>query len=233
MKAIPPWGRRSTSRSVASPSRRSGITRDGGIRSVIGAVQTGSRAYLPLGGGAGQSTLDLDGPGRGAARLRRDAAVGWGAGSGGRPDRGESEPDVGQAVSGDVLGSVLGRRGRSGRRLVRRRRCGAWASATTTGRPAARRRRRRTGWCLPAIAGEPARPRIVLVEPGEHVRDGHDPCAGIGGRHADPRHHPDDRAPDRWVRSRRGSSRGCTTPRSRSARRVATSSPSPRRRRSG
>ena len=40
-----------------------GITRDGGIRSVIGAGETGSRAYLPLGGGAGQSTFDLMVPG--------------------------------------------------------------------------------------------------------------------------------------------------------------------------
>ena len=42
-----------------------GITRDGGIRSVIGAVQTGSRAYLPIGGGAGQSHGRPDGAGRG------------------------------------------------------------------------------------------------------------------------------------------------------------------------
>ena len=72
------------------------------------------------------------------------------------------------------------------------RRCGAWASGTTTERPVGRRRRRRIGWCLPAIAGEPARPRIVLVNPGNTAGDDHVPRAGVGGRHVDRRCHLDD-----------------------------------------
>ena len=111
-------------------------------------------------------------------------------------------------------------------------RCGAWASGTTTEPPAARRRRRRTGWCLPAIAGEPARPRIVLVEPGNTSVTVTIHALAAEGDTPRRRRHADDRRRDRWIRFRRGSSRGSTAPRSRSARRVATSSPSRRRRRS-
>ena len=52
-----------TSRLGAWPCRRLGITRDGGIRSVIGTTATGPVTLLPVGGGAGQSTVDVVDPG--------------------------------------------------------------------------------------------------------------------------------------------------------------------------
>ena len=116
-------------------------------------------------------------------------------------------PDVGAALSGDVLRSVVGRRRRAGRMDRSPPRCGAWASATTVERPAARTEPASAWVVLPAIAGEPLGPRIVRGQSREHDRDGDVPCAGAEGDTLPRRRHPHDPAGLAWIRCRRGSSR--------------------------
>ena len=142
-----------------------GITRDGGIRSVIGATQTGSRAYLPLGGGAGQSTVDLMVPG--------DAQLNFGATlrSGGSPVPAGGLTEASQnptsakpypvTFSGPSSVDVVAQGDGSLAAALRSVGVGNDDGATGGSQaPAA-------DWVvLPAIAGEPARPRIVLANPG-------------------------------------------------------------------
>jgi hypothetical protein len=142
-----------------------GITRDGGIRDVIGSVETGPKGYLPVGGGAGQSTMDLMVPG--------DAQVDFGATlvSGGTPVPAGGLTEASQnpasakpypvTFSGpssvDVVAQADGSFAASLRSVGVGNDDGATAGASA---PA-------SDWVvLPATAGEPARPRIVLVNPG-------------------------------------------------------------------
>ena len=209
-----------------------GITRDGGIRSVIGATQTGSRAYLPLGGGAGQSTVDLMVPG--------DAQLNFGATlrSGGSPVPAGGLTEASQnptsakpypvTFSGPSSVDVVAQG--DGSLAAALRSVGVGNDDGATGGVAG------AGGGLGGASGDRGRagaPSDRAGEPGEHDRDGHDPCAGVGRRHADPRRHLDD--PRRHGRAGpSGVPRGVARLRDRDPRRrVATSSPSPHPRRSG
>jgi hypothetical protein len=142
-----------------------GITRDGGIRSVIGSIQTGPQAYLPAGGGVGQSTLDLMVPG--------DAQVDFGAtllsGTASMPAGGLTEASQNPAsakpypvtFSGPSSVDVVAQA--DGPFAATLRIVGVGNDDGATGGAQAPA----SGWVvLPAVAGEPARPRIVLVNPG-------------------------------------------------------------------
>lgn len=142
-----------------------GITRDGGIRSVIGSVRTAPQVSLPLGGGAGQSTLALMVPG--------DAQVDFGATllSGGAPVPAGGLTEASQnpasakpypvTFSGPSSVDVVARG--DGGFAAGLRSVGVGNDAGATGGAPAPA----SDWVvLPAIAGEPARPRIVLVNPG-------------------------------------------------------------------
>jgi hypothetical protein len=143
-----------------------GITRDGGIRSVIGSVQTGPQVYLPVGGGAGQSTLDL-------MVVPGDEEVDFGAtllsGAAPVPAGGLTQATQNPAAakpypvtfSGPSSVDVVAPADRSFAASLRSVGVGNDDGATG-GAPAPA-----SHWVvLPAIAGEPARPRIVLVNPG-------------------------------------------------------------------
>jgi hypothetical protein len=142
-----------------------GITRDGGIRSVIGTLQTGPQAYLPMGGGAGQSTMDLMVPGEdqvnfGATLLSGGAPVP----AGGLTEAGQNPASARPypvTFSGPSSVDVVAQSDGSFAASLRSVGVGNDDGATG-GAPAPA-----SDWVvLPAIAGEPARPRIVLVNPG-------------------------------------------------------------------
>ena len=76
---------------------------------------------------------------------------------------------------------------------------------------------------MPAIAGEPSRPRIVLVNPGNTSVTVTLHALATEGETAARRRNAHDRRRVRWIRCRRGSWRGSTALRSRSARPAATS----------
>jgi hypothetical protein len=156
-----------------------GITRDGGIRSVIGAARTGSRAYLPLGGGAGQSTFDLMVPGE--AQLNFGATLLSGGSSvpaGGLTDASQNPTSAKPypvSFSGPSSVHVVAQG--EGSFAAALRSVGVGNDDGATGGALAPA----SDWVvLPAIAGEPARPRMWW-RTREHGRDGHDPCAGSGG----------------------------------------------------
>ena len=142
-----------------------GITRDGGIRSVIGSGQTGSQAYLPLGGGAGQSTLNLMVPGEtqidfGATLLSGDARVPAGGLTEASQDPASAKPYP-VTFSGPSSVDVIAQGDGSFAASLRAVGVGNDDGATGGAQAPA------SDWVvLPAIAGEPARPRIVLVNPG-------------------------------------------------------------------
>ena len=209
-----------------------GITRDGGIRDVIGSVETGPRAYLPVGGRCG--TVD-DRP-HGARRRCRSTSARPCYPSAHRCRReglteASQNPTSASPYPVTFSGPVVGRCGRAGRRVVRRR-------TAKRGRRERRWRDRRgagAGIRLGGASGDRGRARAAADragEPGEHVGDGHAPRAGVGGRHADRRRHLTIPAGTVGPGSSRVPRGVAPTPRSRSGRRVATSSPSPRRRRS-
>jgi Family of unknown function (DUF5719) len=142
-----------------------GVTRDGGIRSVIGTTVTGPIAWLPIGGGAGQSTVDVVVPGErqldfGATLLSSEVPVP----AGGLTEASQN-PTSARAYpvtfSGPSSVHVVARGG--GAFAATLRSVGVGNDGGATGgapEPSA-------AWVvLPAIAGEPSRPRIVLVNPG-------------------------------------------------------------------
>jgi hypothetical protein len=142
-----------------------GVTRDGGIRSVIGAVQTGSQAYLPLGGGAGQATVDVMVPGE--AQLDFGATLR----SGGSPVPAGGLTEASQnptsakpypvTFSGPSSVDVVAQGDGSFSAALRSVGVGNDGGATGGAQAPA------SDWVvLPAIAGEPARPRIVVANPG-------------------------------------------------------------------
>jgi uncharacterized protein DUF5719 len=142
-----------------------GITRDGGIRSVIGSIRTGPQAYLPLGGGAGQSTMGLMVLGEaqmdfGATLLSSGAPVPAGGltAASQNPAAARSYPVTFSGPSSvDVVAQGDGSFAASLRSVGVGNDDGATGGASA---PA-------PDWVvLPAVAGEPARPRIVLVNPG-------------------------------------------------------------------
>ncbi|MGZ5305321.1 MAG: DUF5719 family protein [Actinomycetota bacterium] len=142
-----------------------GITRDGGIRGVIGTAQTGTQAYLPVGGGAGQSTMDLMVPGEGqvdfgATLLSGDVPLPAGGLTEASQNPTSARP---YPVTFSGPSSVDGVAQGEGSFAATLRSVGAGNDDGATGgapEPA-------SGWVvLPAIAGEPARPRIVIVNPG-------------------------------------------------------------------
>jgi hypothetical protein len=141
-----------------------GITKDGGIRSVIGAVQTGSRTVFPLGGGAGQSTLKLMVPGAdqvdfGATLLSGEAPMPAGGLTEASQNPTSAKPYP-VTFSGPSSVDVVAQGTGSFAASLRSVGVGNDDGATGGGAPAA-------DWVvLPAIAGEPARPRIVIVNPG-------------------------------------------------------------------
>jgi hypothetical protein len=164
-----------------------GITRDGGIRSVIGASSTGTRTFLPVGGGAGQSTLGLMVPGEeqvdfGATLLSVQAPVPAGGLTEASQNPVTAKPYP-VTFSGPSSIDVVAQG--DGSFVVSLRSVGVGNDGGATGgtvAPAA-------DWVvMPATAGEPARPRIVVVNPGNSavtltihalVAEGDDPIADI------------------------------------------------------
>ena len=142
-----------------------GITRDGGIRSVIGTTATGSITLLPVGGGAGQSTVDVVVPGGdqldfGATLLSSEAPVPAGGLTEASQNPTSARPYP-VTFSGPSSVHVVAQG--DGAFAAALRSVGVGNDDGATGgapEPAA-------AWVvLPAIAGEPSRPRIVLVNPG-------------------------------------------------------------------
>jgi Family of unknown function (DUF5719) len=142
-----------------------GITRDGGIRSVIGTTTTGPQRLLPVGGGAGQSTIDVVVPGEdqlafGATLLSGEAPVPAGGLTEASQNPTSARPYP-VTYSGPSSVNVVGQGEGSFAAALRSVGVGNDDGATGGAAVAA------ADWVvLPAIAGEPARPRIVLVNPG-------------------------------------------------------------------
>ena len=142
-----------------------GISRDGGIRSVIGSTGATSQVDLPAGSGAGQSTLAVMVPGGaplrfGATLVSGDEPVPAGGltASGQNPASADAYPvTISGASSIDVVAQ-----GSTGFAATERS-IGVGNDDAATGgalSPA-------SDWVVvPAIAGEPARPGLVLVDPG-------------------------------------------------------------------
>lgn len=141
-----------------------GITRAGGIRSVIGSTVASARAFLAVGSGSGQSSLALMVPGErqvrfGATLVSKDAPQPAGglteaqqdpssARSYAVPTSGAGSIDV---VSQDEVPFVASLHAMG---------VGNDSAATGGAEPASR-------WVvLPAVAGQPARPGLVLANPG-------------------------------------------------------------------
>ncbi len=143
-----------------------GITRDGGIRSVIGATRTGPQAFLPLGGGAGQSTVNLMVPGEdqvdfGATLLSGGAPVPAGGLTQANQNPTSAKPYP-VTFSGPSSVDVVAQGDGAFSATLRSVGVGNDDGATGGAQAPA------SDWVvLPAIAGEPARPRIVLVNPGD------------------------------------------------------------------
>jgi hypothetical protein len=142
-----------------------GISRDGGIRSVIGSTGTSSQVDLPAGAGAGQSTLSLMVPGEaplhfGATLISGDAPVPAGGltGSAQNPTSANAYPiAMSGASSIDVVAEG------STPFAATQRSVGVGNDDAATGGTASPA----SDWVvLPAIAGEPAHPGLVLVDPG-------------------------------------------------------------------
>jgi hypothetical protein len=142
-----------------------GISRDGGIRDVIGTIHTGPQAYLPVGGGAGQSTMDLMVPGEdqvdfGATLLSGGVPVPAGGLTEASQDPASARPYPVTYTGPSSIGVVAQGDGSFAATL---RSVGVGNDdGATGGAPASA-----SDWVvLPAIAGEPARPRIMLVNQG-------------------------------------------------------------------
>ena len=142
-----------------------GISRDGGIRSVIGSTGVTSSVDLPVGVGAGQSTLAVMVPGDaplrfGATLISGGAPVPAGGltASSQNPASAAAYPVTNPGASSiDVAadGSTLF--------AATQRSIGVGNDDAATGGTASPA----SDWVvLPAIAGEPARPGLVLVNPG-------------------------------------------------------------------
>jgi hypothetical protein len=142
-----------------------GVTRDGGIRSVIGSASSAPRAYLPTGRGAGQSSLTVMVPGNreitfGATLLSEElptSAGGLTEASQG-PTSARSYPVTTMGPSSiDVVaqGSLP--------LVAAQRAVGVGNDDAATGGSAAPAT---DLIVLPAVAGEPAKPGIVIVAPG-------------------------------------------------------------------
>lgn len=142
-----------------------GISRDGGIRSVIGSTGVASQVDLPVGGGAGQSTLAVMVPGEaplnfGATLISGGAPVPAGGltESGQNPASADAYPITTSGASSiDVVAQGTTPFAATQRSIG----MGNDDAATDgTATPA-------SDWVvLPAIAGEPAQPGLVLVDPG-------------------------------------------------------------------
>ena len=142
-----------------------GITRDGGIRCVIGATAETTRAYLQAGAGSGQSSLSIMVPGSrqlrfGATLLSKDAPQPAGGLTDAQQDPASTRPypvTTNGASSIDLVSQA------SAPFVATQHAVGVGNDSAATGAvaPAAR-------WVvLPAIAGEPAKPGLVLVNPGD------------------------------------------------------------------
>ncbi len=141
-----------------------GISRDGGIRSVIGATDPSPRAFLPTGAGSGQSSLVLMVPGDTEIHFGATLLSGRSATSaGGLTEAGQSATSArsypvttsgGSAIVAVSQGSVPF--------VASQRAVGVGNDDAATGgatAPAA-------DWVvLPAIAGEPSKPGIVIANP--------------------------------------------------------------------
>jgi hypothetical protein len=142
-----------------------GITRDGGIRSVIGTTATGPLALLPVGGGAGQSIIDIVVPGEdqvafGATLLSGEAPVPAGGLTEASQNPTSARPYP-VTFSGPSSVHVVAQSDGSFAATLRSVGVGNDDGATGGAHdPAA-------DWVvLPAIAGKPTRPRIVVVNLG-------------------------------------------------------------------
>lgn len=142
-----------------------GISRDGGIRSVIGSTGATSQVDLPAGSGAGQSTLAVMVPGGaplrfGATLVSGDEPVPAGGltASGQNPASADAYPvTISGASSIDVVAQ-----GSTGFAATERS-IGVGNDDAATGGALSPT----SDWVVvPAIAGEPARPGLVLVDPG-------------------------------------------------------------------
>ena len=141
-----------------------GISRDGGIRSVIGSIATTSQVDLPANAGAGQSILAVMVPGDaplrfGATLVSGSAPVPAGGltGSSQNPTSARTYPITTSGASSiDVLAEG------STSFAATQRSIGAGNDDAATGGTASPA----SDWVvLPAIAGEPAQPGLVLVNP--------------------------------------------------------------------
>lgn len=142
-----------------------GISRDGGIRSVIGSTKIGPRIYLPAGAGVGQSILALMVPGEreitfGATLLSSDPPT-----SAGGLTETEQSPRSARAYPVTTAGgSSIGVVSQGSIPFAATQRAaGVGNDDGATGgafEPAA-------DWVvLPAIAGDPSKPGIVIANPG-------------------------------------------------------------------
>lgn len=142
-----------------------GVSREAGIRSVIGQTDVASQAFLPAGAGSGQSTLVLMVPGEGqvsfgATLLSADppAPAGGLTEAAQNPTSARPYPVLTSGASSiDVVsqGSVPF--------VAIQRAIGVGNDYAATGGAA----KPASDWLvLPAIAGEPAHPGLVIVNPG-------------------------------------------------------------------
>lgn len=142
-----------------------GISRDGGIRSAIGATALNDRAFLPTGAGSGQSALVVMVPGSKPIRFGATLL----SGNGSSPAGGLTDASQGAAsarvypvtTSGPSVIDVVSQA--SIPFAATQRSVGVGNDDAATGGVAAPA----SDWVvLPAIAGEPAKPGLVLVDPG-------------------------------------------------------------------
>ncbi len=142
-----------------------GISRDGGIRSVIGTTGLTTRAFLPAGAGSGQSSLALMVPGEqqlhfGASLLTHGSATA----AGGLTDATQGATSAHAypvTTSGGSMIDVVAQG--SVPFAASQRAVGVGNDDAATGGAAAPA----ADWLvLPAIAGEPSKPGIVIAAPG-------------------------------------------------------------------
>ena len=142
-----------------------GISRDGGIRSVIGSTEPAPTAFLPAGNGAGQSSLELMVPGEkevnfGATLISRAPPIP----AGGLTEATQSAASAGAYPVTTMGGSSIDVVSQGSVPVVAAQRAiGVGNDSAATGGTTAPA----THWVvLPAIAGEPSAPGIVIADPG-------------------------------------------------------------------
>jgi hypothetical protein len=143
-----------------------GISRDGGIRSVIGSTEVTPRVDLPVGAGAGQSTLVVMNPGDAPTTFRANLISGRApVPAGGLTDSSQNPTSADVypvTTSGDSSIDVTAQDSAGFAATLRSIGVGNDDAATGgTASPA-------SDWVVvPAIAGEPAHPGLIIVNPSD------------------------------------------------------------------